>query len=230
MQGPSSKIEAVKIPIEGMAYFIARPRLWLFPLFGAFLSLVLLIIIFTGITVVAWPEGVVGWQFTWQLFKAFGYATVGSLILWAILFPFVLALFFEGMLRRILRESAEQTKRFVGLSASMQIVFRTLVIRIFWPVVGLISTLFFGPVGMLIGQIGIGHLAMIDACDLTLALKGASFQERMTFYREKRWEMLLAGMVGGAMSLFLGPTLVGWIFWIPGLYVGALLWIQGMRR
>ena len=83
-----------------------------------------------------------------------------------------------------------------------------------------------GPVGIFISQLGIGHLAAIDAVDLVLALKGNSTKKRLEYYRNMKGEIFCFGFFSAILSMVLSVTIIGWLLWIPAIFCGATLWVK----
>ncbi|NRA90680.1 MAG: hypothetical protein HRU43_06100 [Simkaniaceae bacterium] len=113
---------------------------------------------------------------------------------------------------------------FQAAVSSIQVIFRTLGWRLFWPLLTLIAIFFFGPLSMFIAQIGMGHIAVIDACDLALTIQGEPVSKRVQALKKRVIPILLSGFVAGVLSMILTTTIIGWLFWLPGVYVGCTLW------
>jgi hypothetical protein len=133
------------------------------------------------------------------------------------------------MTRKILKEEgAEVVEESLihSLRSGLTVLFRTLGWRIFWPIFALICTFTLGPIGVLVGHIGLGHIASIDATDLSLSLLGYKGSERIEQIRQRRTAIFLSGVVAGALGFLLGLTVVAWLFWMPGVFAGAPLWVK----
>lgn len=223
-----SKVNSTNCSIIGFGYFIGRPYLWLGPLIAALISFFVLIATFFLVTYLSWPHEGMGWfAYTWGIFKSFGYASFGVLCLWVSLFPIILNIAFEQMCGRILHNEGQSTKgegMMQALTSSLYILVRTLGWRLFWPIITLITLFIFGPLALFLAQVGMGHIAIIDACDLSLSVQGIKGGVRMEMMKERRMPMLMAGLVGGMLSMILTATIIGWLFWLPGIYAGATLW------
>ena len=214
--------------IVGFGYFISRPYLWLAPLFATLISFFVLLAAFFGVAYLSWPESTLGWfSYAWGIFKSLGYASLALLALWVSVFPIILNYAFENMIGKILHDKRIPVKgegSFQAAVSGIQVMFRTLGWRLFWPLLTLIAIFFFGPLSMFIAQIGMGHIAVIDACDLSLTIQGEPASKRVQALKKRVIPILLSGFVAGMLSMILTTTIIGWLFWLPGVYVGCTLW------
>ncbi len=220
----------IRMPFIGFTYFLTRPYLWLKPLVAALFTWFILCLAFFLVTFYAWPPATeAALPYTWGIFKAIGIASIVLLLLWALIFPLFLVLSFESMLKRILHDQGKQPHNepfFRGLKNAARFLIKTLGRRLFWPLLTLVITFTFPPIAFFISQIGFGAIALLDGCELSLILRGHPPQQRWAMLKAKRFEILLAAVSAGILSTVLSLTLIAWIFLLPGLYVGALLWTE----
>ena len=214
--------------VVGFGYFVARPHLWLGPLLAALISFFILISAFFITAYASWPEtGLTWFGYTWGIFKSLGYASVTLIALWVSVFPVILNFAFENMIGKILQDKRVPIKgegALIAITSSIQVIFRTLGWRIFWPLATLISLFFLGPLAMFLAQVGMGHIAIIDACDLSLAIQGEPVKKRVHALKSRLLPILTAGFIAGMLSMILTTTMIGWLFWLPGVYAGCTLW------
>jgi|JI10StandDraft_1071094.scaffolds.fasta_scaffold04644_2 hypothetical protein len=212
----------------GIGYFIARPYLWLVPLLTALIAFFVLTMAFFLTAYLSWPSSTLTWlSYTWGIFKSLGYASLILIGLWVSIFPIILNFAFENMIGKILHDQRIPVKGEGALKAtvsSIHVIIRTLGWRIFWPLVTLISLFFFGPLAMILAQIGMGHIAIIDAADLSLTLQGHTAKQRIHALKSRFIPILTAGFIAGILSMILTATIIGWLFWLPGIYAGVTLW------
>lgn len=217
-------------PIRGVAFFVSSPRLWWRPLFTVMAAFLLMAALFGYVFYRSWPSAELSWYlYTWTAVKAFGYATASALAVWVFILPLGLSFGFEGMIRQIFAQKNSpiaEEKLFKSIHSTGYVLIHTLGWRIFWPLMTLIGTLTLGPVGFIIGQIGLGHITAIDGFDLALSLKGYSGGKRLDAMSKYRAKLLQIGFLGGMLSALLGLTVIGWIFWLPGMFSGMALWIS----
>ena len=224
----TQKISATNCTVVGFGYFVARPYLWLAPLLAACFSFFILLGAFLLTAYLSWPESSLGFfSYTWGIFKSLGYASLALLALWVSVFPVILNFAFENMIGKILHDKRVPIKGEGALQAvtsSIQVIFRTLGWRLFWPLITLVSLFFFGPLAMFLAQVGMGHIAIIDACDLSLTVQGAPVSQRIQALKSHLLPLLTAGFIAGMLSMILTTTVIGWLFWLPGVYAGCTLW------
>ncbi|MBF5059222.1 hypothetical protein [Candidatus Neptunochlamydia vexilliferae] len=224
------KITSTNVTFVGFGYFFQRPHLWVAPLFAALFSFIILIVVFVLTTYFSWPEGTTNWlSYTWGVFKSFGYASLTIIILWVSVFPIILNFAFENMIGKILHDKQVPIKgegTFQAAVSTVQVLFRTLGWRLFWPLVTLIALFFFGPLAIFLAQVGMGHIAFIDAADLSLMIQGQPARERIGGLKARTMPLLTAGFIAGILSMVLTTTIIGWLFWLPSVYAGAALWTQ----
>ncbi|QVL56925.1 MAG: hypothetical protein KFB93_05940 [Simkaniaceae bacterium] len=222
------EVTAGNCSMVGIGYFIARPHLWLAPLLAALFSFFVLIAAFFITAYTSWPESTLTWfSYTWGIFKSLGYASLTLIILWVSVFPIILNYAFENMIGKILQDKRVPIKgegSFQAMTSSVQVIIRTLGWRLFWPLATLISLFFFGPLAMILAQVGMGHIAIIDATDLSLTIQGQPVKKRMHAIKSRFLPILTAGFIAGILSMILTTTIVGWLFWLPGVYAGCTLW------
>ena len=217
-------------PFRGLGYFLSHPSLWRLTLFSLFIFSALLVGLFILGIFIFWPESAVDFGHKILLIlKAFGLAAAGVLIGFIVLMPFVITLVLDKLVRKVLLLENESNANVTFLNSfysSTVVFFKTFFWRLFWPVVGVLSALFLGPVGVFISQLGIGHLAAIDGVDLVLALKGNSTKVRIEYYKMKRADIFCFGFFAAILSLILSVTIIGWLLWIPAVFCGVTLWVK----
>lgn len=216
-------------PFKGFGYFISHPSLWWLSLLATLILTILLIGIFIFVMIMTWPKLDVNfWIKLWEILKSFGYSTAALLVGFIVLMPAVITLVLDKMLRKILimeKEDIAEVSFFKSFYSGAVIFLRTLFWRIFWPVVGVICAVFLGPIGAFISQVGIGHLAVIDGVDLTLALKGLRTADRLLLYKKKRGKIFVVGFFAAILSICLSVTVIGWLLWVPSIFAGVSLWV-----
>lgn len=221
-------ISATNCSFVGFGYFIARPHLWLAPLLAALISFFILTAAFFITAYISWPPMESGWfEYTWGIFKSLGYAAFVIIALWVSLFPLILNFAFENMIGKMFQDLRVPIKGEGMMRAtlsSIQVIFRTLGWRLFWPLFTLISLFIFGPLALFLAQVGMGHIAIIDAADLSLAIQGVPGKKRIEEIKKRTLQILTAGCIAGILSMILTTTIIGWLFWLPGVYAGCTLW------
>lgn len=216
-------------PFRGFGYFITHPRMWAIGLFSTLILALLLLAVFLFVMIVTWPNLDTNfWHKLWDILKSLGFSTTAMLFAFIVLMPLMLTVALDKMVRKVILYEENQvveTTFFRSVYSGTVVFFKTIFWRIFWPIVGLVAAIFLGPIGAFISQVGIGHLAAIDAVDLALALKGYKAQKRMELHHQKAGQIFGLGVSAGILSLGLSVTVLGWILWIPAIFTGATLWV-----
>ena len=211
----------------GFKYFLLRPYLWLGPLFYGLLSFLLLVATFFIVAYLTWPSIGIHWShYLIETFKSIGYSSLAVIIFWVLIFPTLLNIAFENLIGKVLHDLQYSTQGHGLISAfitSLQVIFRTLGWRIFWPLLTLLSIFLYGPLTIFFAQLGIGHIAMIDALDLSLSIQGISGKKRIFEIKKRSFSILFSGVLVGLISMALTTTIIGWFFFLPSVYVGCTL-------
>ncbi len=217
-------------PFMGLAYFVTHPFLWAVALVTILTLITLLLALFVIVLIKTWPHGQTGFDANLiSVLKSFGYSSVALLVGFIVLMPVGVALGLDRMVRKILihrGEACQDVGFFKSLYAGGIIFFKTFFWRLFWPIVSLVGVLFLGPIGIFISQLGLGHLAIIDAVDLTLALKGKNTNERLFYYKHHQMKIFCVGFSAALLGLMLSISFIGWVLWIPAVFCGVALWIH----
>lgn len=215
--------------IVGLKYFSQHPSLWLNPIILSLFLFFALILVFFMVLLFTWPhaQGVDWWVYVLHIFRSIGYSLAGVLVAFIIAIPILIALAIDRMVRKIyqIEGITFQAEGFLRSTFStMATMLKTLFWRIFWPIIGILSSLLFGPIGIFIAAIGMGHLAAIDGCDLALSIQGLNAKKRMQAYHAHFRDIFFCGCIGGVLSLILCFTIVGWLIWIPAMFCGMAIW------
>lgn len=227
---PEEMISSYEAPFAGFRFFLSKPKLWLIPLLGTLLAWICLVAIMLIVTYKAWPtKGSSETLYLFKIFQAVGAGAMVSLLAWIFVFPIILNLFFEHLIKHVLIAKGDvipSTGFFQTAWSGVYILLKTWHWRLLWVVLGLIVIWVCAPLALILFQLGIIHAAMIDGCDLTLGLQGVTPQKKWELIKKHRIGLLVAAIIGGIVSCFLMPTVLVWLFWIPGIYVGAALWVR----
>jgi hypothetical protein len=213
-------------PLNGLVFFLGRPRLWARPLAAVIVGWGLIIAISVGVSAGSFPP----WQLPWwdwllQTLKALGYGIGVFLALWVSVVPLLLSLAFEHLARAVQRASGASLAAEEPLARSLvstcRVIIGTLTPRIFWLVLGIAAIFAAGPASVIVGAVGMAWIAVIDSVDVALAVRGVPGGERLAIMRAHRDEMRLGALAAAALNVALGLTIVGWLFWLPALVCGA---------
>lgn len=225
-----SAITGWNCSITGFGYFLSRPKLWLGPIFATLICWIFLFLIFLIVTYFAWPSSDLGWtKYSLKILQALGLASMAALFLWAFIIPSFLNWAFEKMIQKIFLSKGENIAKipwFSGFASGFYVVGKTIFWRILWLMIAFFFAFFSGVLGLLISQIALGHIALLDACDLSLNVRAFSARDRYLLLKKNTLGILSGGLISGIFSAILIPTVIGWLFWLPGVYAGCALWTR----
>lgn len=225
-------------PIAGLAEFGRRPRLWVAPLVAGALGWSLVIAAAVAIAWWRWPVGGSGfWSQSVSVLAALGWAVLGALTAWLLVLPPVMGLACERLAKAVQRDAgaapAQEEPLTRALLSSIRVVVGTLPLRLSWLAASLVAWLVGGPFGAVVSALAVAHVGLIDACDIGLAVRGLDGRQRLAALRAHRVELRLALPVAAALQVGLAATIVGLVFFLPGLVTGAarrvLGWAEAQR-
>ncbi len=219
-------MSAVLWPLRGLVRFLAAPALWWRPL-------VVTAALALGLGVVAgavlwwrWPgSATTGWHAWLGGAAALGQAVAAVLLCWLVAAPLVIGLALDALVRQVQRRhgagAAVELSAGPALFAGLRVVGGTLAPRLLCGLGGATLGWCAGPAGAVLASFGLAYLACLDALDSGLAARGLDGAHRLAALRAHRAEVVVAGVVAGALGLALAATVVGWLLWLPALMVGA---------
>lgn len=212
-------------PLTGIWLFLRSPRWWFRPLIASLLGWLALLGLAIGMLWLRWPVAEVGgWGWWWQVFLAIGFAGAALVAGWLVVLPIVMSLAMESLARAALRAAGVEPVELPvwrSVGAGLRVMGNTLPMRLGWAGAGVALGLVLGPVGAVVGAIGMGQVACLDALDLALSLRGLDGIARVRVLAARRRARLEAGALAGIANLLAATTLVLWPLWLPGLVVGA---------
>lgn len=224
-------------PITGVLYFLFRPFLWFAPILTAVFACVVSLALSCLVLWLNWPvDAALGfWASSFAVSVACAYAILTFVILWVLAIPFVMGYAFESLARRIIQQRQRQNQEGDGshtsepvvaaMVSSSKIFLRSLPWRLLWLSLGLMCTFVFPPLSIFVSAIALGHICILDSSEIVLQLLGHDGETRQNFYKQQRLSLLAAGCVAGAISLVLASTIIGLLFWLPGMVCAAALTI-----
>lgn len=224
------RFQAFLIPIRGILYFLSSPYLWWQALAWTMISLMLLGATFFTLLLSFWPSTSLSTTlYITQSSESIGYALLITLFLYICIFPIPNGIFYEKMLKKVLQDfngTHVQEGMLVSLTSTVRVIYKTAFERIFWLFIPLLFLLFFPPIFPFLSFVGAGYITLIDAIDLSLAIQGVNAQSRIAFIKQSRIHLFLGGLITGIALFLFVFTLLGYIFLIPSIYVGSLLFVR----
>lgn len=214
-------------PLHGLGVFLKYPALWRGPFIALLIAWVLLLCAGVGVGWWWWPDALVdGWAWWLAISLAVGLGLAAMILTWILILPLAMALALEHVAREVQRRAGAPTAPdesiMSALAWGLRLLLRTLHIRLGWAGLAFVTS-FFGPLGALVGAVGMAHIACIDSLDIALAVRGVPGRRRAEIMRAHR-DDIVSGAIGGAvLNLALAATVVGWILWLPSLVSGAAM-------
>ena len=212
-------------PVRGLAWFAVRPWLWLRPLLAHGLALAVLVAVATSVTWWAWPGDHGWWSWLWRAGAALSLGLSAALAVWALLVPLLLAVVLDSLAGAVFASRGVTVPAIPlaqAVAGSLTVLGRTLPLRLRWLAVSLMALLL-GPFGPLLAAYALARVAVVDASDIALAVRGVPAADRLRQFAAERGRLRRAAFVAGGLQLGLGLTILGWLFWMPGLVCGAAL-------
>lgn len=231
-------------PLRGVLLFLRSPRWWLRPMLGMMLALFAFIGIGLGVAWGLWPSvTTTGWSWWLYALMAVGLAVASVVVAWVLLLPLLMSFLLEDLARKAVAYAKAEAAKSPGadlfttvnrvvsqelsimpsILASLKVLGGTLPIRLGWISASFICGLIIAPLGVVVSALGMGHIACIDAIDISLGLRGFTGASRLAALKVHRNDVRQAALTAGLLHLGLAVTVIGWLLWLPGIVVGAAL-------
>ena len=212
-------------PLQGLVWFLARPRLWWSPLVAQMAVLTVALAAGVAAALACWPaEGATGWA-KWQgILLASGAAPAAAGLVWMVVAPVATALVLDSLVIAVRREQGLSVDDggLRSLPAALVLVTRTLPARLGWLALGLIS-LVLGPFGAFTAAYAMARTAALDAFDTALATEDVSASHRWAGLQAHQQDRVLGAIPAAGLHLLLAATFIAWWCWMPALVCGAAL-------
>ncbi len=219
-------------PLAGLRWLLLHPSLWWRPLAAHALALLLMLSIGVAVSCWLWPAPQAWW---WHTAKAAGALATGAVLAisaWMLIVPLLLAVVLDALATAVFREHGLPdipVPIHRSASAGVAVLLRTLPLRLRWLGVAVIG-LFTGPAAPLIASYALARVAVVDAYDIALGVRGLDSTQRMAIYAAERNDLRRAAVTAGAIQLGLAFTFIGWLLWLPALVCGAALHTAARNR
>ncbi len=212
-------------PLHGLRWLLNHPRLWWRPLLAHAAALAVLMATAITIAWLLWPAPQAWYWYTLKVGGALGLSMVAALTAWALMVPLLLAPVLDSLAIAVLRErgiAVRELPLIPAIADSLRVVWHTLPLRFGLLAFSLLGA-FLGPLAPLLGAFALSRMAVVDAYDIALAVRGWSSDRRLVFYAAHSGHLHRSALVAGGLQLALAFTLVGWLLWLPALVCGAAL-------
>lgn len=237
-------------PLRGVLLFLRSPRWWVRPIIGMALTMAAFAGLGIGTAWALWPDAQTVTGAWWWMYAgiAIGLAVAAVLVAWVLLLPIVLSFVLEDLARKanlyakekgvpslgaaeslagvvagIDRAASHELPMVPGLLASLKVLGGTLPTRFGWMGSSFVTGLLVPPLGVVVSALGMGHIACIDAIDISLGLRGFDGHHRLAALKTHRNEVRQAALTAALLHIALSVTIIGWLLWLPGIVIGAAL-------
>lgn len=219
-------------PVTGCGYFLSHPRLWWGPLLATVIAYVAVLMVAVGLTWWTWPGAAVEgfWVSLGGSLMALTWGLLGALAAWLVILPLLVAYAFERLMVAVFRlqgTAVQEEGLVVGVVSALQVLWRMGIWMLVWPLMTLLLGLsgLLAPLAPLAAALGFAHLAVLEACDVALALRGYRGRQRWAALQQRRAAVMSAVLVAAGLSLLLGLTVIGGVLVLPAIFTGAALWV-----
>lgn len=222
----TERLQGYKIPFVGFRFFLSKPKLWLTPLLGTLFAWVLLFSVFLVIIYSMWPQADASMT---EIMKSIAVGSFSCMALWVFIVPVFLNLSFEHLIKQVYLDQGDSIHPLSFVKTCLSgcyVLVKTLHWRLVWIVLAGMIIFVCAPLIFFVVQLAVAHSAVLDGCDLSLNIKGVNAETRLRLIQQHKRGILAGGVLGGIVSSVFMPTVLVWLFWIPGLYVGACLWVR----
>lgn len=218
-------------PLAGLRWLLAHPRLWVRPVIAHACAMAVMLALGLSVSYWLWPASAVlpetssWWHHGLKIGGAIGAGVVIAFSAWIILVPLVLAVVLDSLAVAVFRERGLPdipVPVAQSIAAGLAVLVRTFPLRLRWILVMVVS-LFTGPLAPIIMSYAVARVAVVDAYDIGLGVRGVSSAQRLARYVAERGELRQAALTAGALQMLLAFTFVGWLWWLPALVCGAAL-------
>jgi hypothetical protein len=242
-------MEELLWPLRGVWLFVRTPSWWVRPLLTILILQAALFGIGLLIIWLLWPTEASGLMWWLSVGLAIGLAFASVLFTWTLMLPLLMSFLLEDLARKanayakaleahqpshgseipsstaqaLIKQDEHELAMVPGLLAGLKVMTATLPLRFGWMGASLITGIIISPLGAVVSAIGMGHIACIDAVDISLSLRGRNGNQRLAALHAHRLELRQAAVGAGLLHIALSVTVIGWLLWLPGIVVGAAL-------
>jgi hypothetical protein len=226
VSAPRPPLPPLAAVAHGLGWLVTHPGVWPGLIVGWIVAALLLAGVAIGSAWLAWPDGAVDWHWLWRVPLAVA-AGLGALAAaWALLLPPLLSLLCEALVRRVLHVygcHAPGETLLGGLHSTLHVMLATLPLRLLAILLALLSWLL-GPFGIPLAAYAVARIAVLDACDLVLAVEGQRGPQRIAWLRAHGGVQHRLALGAIPLHFLLGFSVLGWPLWLPSLVTGMACW------
>ena len=226
-------------PITGLFTVLRRPSLLGWPILALLVSWAAVLALFTAVLIAYRPAPDLGFfaalvGYLWALSLAGGSAVLLAMILQPLVMTFALDAIARSHFLSLGFPPVQEEPIWRAVTSALRVIINTMHLRVGSVIVAFLAPLIIGPFGLLVAAVAVAHVAVIDAVDTTLAVRGLSGAERLSVLATHRGDLRAALLTAALSNIGLSLTVVGWLLWLPSLVAGAVItvstWLEIAQR
>lgn len=225
----------VVAPWSGLIQLLSHPRWWFLPIAATACAILITLVLAGSTGWLLWPESTASfWSLAYwaQLSWVLGVTGLVMVLSWFALLPVLRGLAYEGLMRRVFREQQIEISEEGVLNSArsaLTVFVKSIGWTIAWPLLTLLSAIVFSPVAPVVAHLGLAHGSCLAALDTGLALRGRTGSDRIADMKRYRGAVWTFSIGAALLAVPLMLTVVGWVLWLPAVFVGCALWIARMQ-
>jgi len=213
-------------PITGLLTVLRHPRLLGWPILALLVSWAAVLVVFAAVLMSNRPTHEAGFVtvlvgYLWALGLAGGAAVLLAMLLQPVLMAFALDAIARAHFVSLGLPPVQEEPVWNAVTSALRVIVNTLHLRAATVAIAFVAPLIAGPFGLAIAAVAVAHIALIDAVDTALAVRGLNGTERLAALAAHRRELRGALPAATFSNIGLSLTVVGWLLWLPSLVAGA---------
>lgn len=160
-------------------------------------------------------------SYLWSLGLAGGAAVLVGMVLQPVLMIFALDAIARARFRDAGLAPVAEEPVWRALGSALRVVLNTMPLRLAAVTTAFLAPLIAGPFGLALAAVVVAQVALIDAVDTALAVRGLTGAQRIAALAAHRAELRAALPAATLTNIGLSLTVLGWLLWLPALVAGA---------
>jgi len=213
-------------PITGLFTILRHPSLLGWPVLALLVSWTAVLAVFSSVLYANRPAHDGGFTasligYLWALGLAGGAAVFVAMIVQPLVMAFALDAIARAQFHAKGLPHAHEESVWRAILSALRVIINTAHLRVGTVIVAFIAPLIAGPFGLVVAAAAMAHVALIDAVDTSLAVRGLNGNERLLALTAHRSELRAALATATISNIGLSLTIIGWLLWLPSLVAGA---------
>lgn len=213
-------------PLTGLLAILRRPSLLGWPVLALIVAWAAVLALFVVVLIARRPVSDLGFVnalvgYLWALGLAGGAAVLLAMILQPLLMVFALDAIARAQFQHCGLPPATEEPLAQAIFSALRVIMNTLHLRLAAVTVAFLAPLIAGPFGLALAAGAVAHVALIDAVDTALAVRGLNGAQRLAALAAHRRELRGALLAATGSNIVLSLSVLGWLLWLPSLVAGA---------